>query len=37
LYANLKKYIFLTNKLLFLGFVVGADDIHVDEEKVRAI
>jgi hypothetical protein len=25
------------DKLLFLGFFVGADGIHVNEEKVRAI
>lgn len=27
----------MMDKLLFLGFFVGADDIHVNEEKVRAI
>ncbi|CAJ2659015.1 unnamed protein product [Trifolium pratense] len=37
LYINLKKCTFSTNKLLFLGFVVGEDGIQVDEEKVRAI
>jgi chemotaxis signal transduction protein len=37
LYINLKKCTFCTNKLLFLGFVVGEDGIQVDEEKVRAI
>jgi hypothetical protein len=34
LYVNLKKCTFLTDKLLFLGFIVGAEVIHVDEEKV---
>nr|POE75905.1 transposon ty3-g gag-pol polyprotein [Quercus suber] len=37
LYINLKKCSFLTDKLLFLGYVVSADGIHVDEDKVRAI
>ena len=34
LYINLKKCSFLTDKLLFLGYVVNADGIHVDEDKV---
>uniref|UniRef100_A0A2N9EMT0 RNA-directed DNA polymerase n=1 Tax=Fagus sylvatica TaxID=28930 RepID=A0A2N9EMT0_FAGSY len=37
LFANLKKCTFYTNKLVFLGFVVSAQGIQVDEEKVRAI
>ena len=37
LYINLKKCSFLTYKLLFLGYVVNADGIHVDEDKVRAV
>ena len=37
LYINLKKCSFLTDKLLFLGYVVSADGIHVDEDKVRAV
>ena len=37
LYINLKKCIFCTSKLLFLGFVVGEDGIQADEEKVKAI
>lgn len=37
LFANLKKCTFYTNKLVFLGFVVNAQGIQVDEEKVRAI
>ena len=37
LYINLKKCNFLTDKLLFLGYVVSADGIHVDEDKVRAV
>jgi hypothetical protein len=37
LYINLKKCTFLTNKLLFLGYIVSEDGIHVDQDKVRAI
>ena len=36
-YINLKKCSFLTDKLLFLGYLVSADGIHVDEDKVRAV
>lgn len=37
LYINLKKCTFSTNKLLFLGFVIGEEGIQVDQEKVSAI
>nr|CAN74155.1 hypothetical protein VITISV_011980 [Vitis vinifera] len=37
LFANLKKCTFCTDKLVFLGFVVSAQGIQVDEEKIRAI
>ena len=37
LYINLKKCSLLTDKLLFLGYVVSADGIHFDEDKVRAV
>uniref|UniRef100_A0A2N9EG69 Reverse transcriptase domain-containing protein n=1 Tax=Fagus sylvatica TaxID=28930 RepID=A0A2N9EG69_FAGSY len=37
LYANLKKCSFCLDKVVFLGFVVGAKGIAVDEEKVKAI
>ena len=37
LYANLKKCVFMRDKLLFLGYVVSSEGIKVDEEKVKAI
>ena len=37
LFANLKKCTFCTDKLVFQGFVMSAQDMQVDEEKVRAI
>ncbi|KAI9154535.1 hypothetical protein LWI28_027647 [Acer negundo] len=37
LFTNLKKCTFCTDKLVFLGFVVSAKGIGVDEEKVKAI
>ena len=37
LFANLKKCTFCTDKRVFLGFVVSAQGIQVDEEKIRAI
>ncbi|GKE34153.1 transposon ty3-I gag-pol polyprotein [Tanacetum coccineum] len=37
LFVNLKKCSFMTHKLLFLGFVVSADGIHVDDEKIKVI
>lgn len=33
---NLKRYNFMTSKL-FLGFIVGVDEIEVVEDKVREI
>ncbi|RVX02077.1 Transposon Ty3-G Gag-Pol polyprotein [Vitis vinifera] len=37
LYANLKKCSFYMDKVVFLGYVVSAKRIEVDEEKVKAI
>ncbi|KAG8490988.1 hypothetical protein CXB51_014131 [Gossypium anomalum] len=37
LYANLKKCSFCTDKVVFLGYVVSANGLEVDQEKVRAI
>ena len=37
LFTSLKKCTFCTDKLVFLGFVVSAQGIQVDEEKVQAI
>ena len=37
IFLNLKKCSFMTDSLLFLGYVVSSEGIHVDEEKVRAI
>ena len=37
LFANLKNCTFCTDKLMFLGFVVSAQGIQVDEKKVRVI
>ena len=37
LYANLKKCSFCMEKVVFLGYVISAKGIEVDEEKVKAI
>ena len=37
LYANIKKCNFYIDKVIFLGFVISAKGIEVDEEKVKAI
>ena len=37
LFVNLKKCNFMQRNLVFLGFIVGADGITVDESKVKAI
>lgn len=35
LYINLKKCYFMTNRVVFLGYVVSAEGIHMDDEKVK--
>jgi len=37
LYANFKKYTFCLEKIVFLGYVVIAQGIEMDEKKVKAI
>jgi hypothetical protein len=37
LYANLKKCAFCKEKIMFLGYVVTAQGIEMDKEKVKAI
>jgi len=37
LYANVKKCSFCLDEVVFLGYVVSAKGIAVDEEKVKAI
>ena len=36
-YAAIKKCVFMTPKVLFLGYVVSGDGIQVDESKVAAV
>ncbi|RDX90015.1 Retrovirus-related Pol polyprotein from transposon gypsy, partial [Mucuna pruriens] len=37
LYVNLEKYIFYTNEVIFLRYLVGLQGVRVDKEKVKAI
>ena len=37
LYVNLKKCNFMTSSLIFLGFIVSAEGIKVDDTKVKVI
>jgi len=37
LYANLGKCIFCQYHVVFLGFVVNSNEVHVDKEKIKAI
>jgi hypothetical protein len=37
LYDNLAKCTFCTDKVVFLGFVVSAQGVEVDEEKIKAV
>ena len=37
LYANMEKYLFGVDKLVFLGFVVSSKGVHVDESKLKQL
>ena len=37
LFANLKKYDFLTPRIIFLGFVVTPEGVFTDPEKIKSI
>jgi hypothetical protein len=37
LFANLAKCTFCTDKVVFLGFVVSAQGVEVDEDKIKAL
>ena len=37
LYANLKKYTFFMEKIMFLGYVITTYGIEMDEKKVKVI
>ena len=37
LYANMDKYVFYLDHVVFLGFVVSSQGVQVDQEKVKAI
>ena len=37
LYANLKKYVFMTDRVVLLGFVVLAQGVSADPQKIQAI
>ena len=37
LFGNMEKCTFCTNKVVFLGFIVSAKGVEVDEEKIKAI
>jgi hypothetical protein len=37
LYVNLKKYTFCMKKVVFLGYIVSAKSIEIDEKKVKVI
>ena len=37
LYGNLKKWKFFANEVTFLGYIVTANGIQVEESKMKAI
>lgn len=36
LYDNLEKYVFCTDHVILLSFIISSKEVHVDEEKVRS-
>nr|KYP50101.1 Retrovirus-related Pol polyprotein from transposon gypsy [Cajanus cajan]KYP50102.1 Retrovirus-related Pol polyprotein from transposon gypsy [Cajanus cajan]KYP50104.1 Retrovirus-related Pol polyprotein from transposon gypsy [Cajanus cajan] len=37
LFGNIEKCTFYVNSVIFLGFVIGVNGVHVDPEKIKAI
>ncbi|KAE9592380.1 putative nucleotidyltransferase, Ribonuclease H [Lupinus albus] len=37
LYANVEKCIFCVDHVIFLGFMINVNGVHVDQEKIKAI
>ena len=37
LYANPKKCVFMTDRVIFLGFVVSSQEVYADPQKIQAI
>ena len=37
LYINLKKYYFIIDKVIFLGYVISVGSLQIYEEKMNAI
>ena len=37
LYVNLKKCSFMSDRIVFLGYVISANGMHMDNEKVKAV
>jgi len=36
-YATIKRCVFMTSNVLFLGYVVSSDGLQVDESKIEAM
>ena len=37
LYVSLKKCSFMSDRIVFLGYVISADGMHMDTEKMKAV
>lgn len=37
LYAAMKKCVFMISEVLFLGYVISSECLHVDKSKVEAV